>query len=147
MRLQHSDLHRILYDAAIRAGAEVEFNADVRLASPPAQGTSDGRPSVEFRDGTVHRHRLPRGPGSVGLLHGVVQGGSVGRDHVQLTEGSRDHMRMGQGVGGRYPGVVPVAVAVPDLVGQAEDRRHAAEARLVDDVFLAVEGRGGGPGV
>jgi salicylate hydroxylase len=50
MRLQYSDLHRILYDAAIRAGAEVIFNADVRLASPPAQGTSA---SVQLRDGTV----------------------------------------------------------------------------------------------
>ena len=53
MRLQYSDLHGIIYDAATRAGAEVIFNADVRLASPPPQGTSDGRPSVQLRDGTV----------------------------------------------------------------------------------------------
>lgn len=52
MRLQYSDLHRILYDAAIRAGAKVIFNADVCLASPP-QGTSHGRPSVQLRGGTV----------------------------------------------------------------------------------------------
>lgn len=43
----------MLYGAATRAGAEVIFNADVCLASPPAQGTSSGRPSVQLRDGTV----------------------------------------------------------------------------------------------
>jgi salicylate hydroxylase len=53
MRLQYSDLHRILYDAATRAGAEVIFNADVCLALPPAQGTSGGKSSVRLRDGTV----------------------------------------------------------------------------------------------
>lgn len=52
---QYSDLHKILYDAATRAGAEVIFNADVCLASPPAaQGSSASRkPSVQLRDGTV----------------------------------------------------------------------------------------------
>lgn len=54
MPLQYSDLHKILFDAAIRAGAEVIFNADVRFASPPAQGPSaSGKPSVQLRDGTV----------------------------------------------------------------------------------------------
>ncbi|KAH9004767.1 hypothetical protein EDB86DRAFT_1986536 [Lactarius hatsudake] len=49
MRYDH--LYQILYDAARRAGAEVIFNADVRLASPPARGTH--RPSVQLRDGTI----------------------------------------------------------------------------------------------
>ncbi|KAH9024901.1 hypothetical protein EDB84DRAFT_1564246 [Lactarius hengduanensis] len=49
MRYDH--LYQILYEAARRAGAEVIFNADVRLASPPARGTH--RPSVQLRDGTV----------------------------------------------------------------------------------------------
>jgi len=52
--IRYCDLHKMLYDAAIHAGAEVIFNADVRLASPPAQGTSgSARPSVKMRDGTV----------------------------------------------------------------------------------------------
>ncbi|KAI9438895.1 FAD/NAD-P-binding domain-containing protein [Lactarius psammicola] len=51
--MRYSDLHQILYDAATRAGAEVIFNADVRLASPPARGKSGGKPSVQLRDGTV----------------------------------------------------------------------------------------------
>jgi salicylate hydroxylase len=53
-QMRYSDLHEILYDAATRAGAEVILNADVRLASPPAQGSSaSGKPSVQLRDGTV----------------------------------------------------------------------------------------------
>jgi 2-polyprenyl-6-methoxyphenol hydroxylase-like FAD-dependent oxidoreductase len=81
MRLQYSDLHRILYDAAIRAGAEVRFNADVHLASPPAQGTSA---SVQLRDGTIlHADMIIGADGQHSTVRYSVQGKHV---EPQATE-------------------------------------------------------------
>ncbi|KAI0305849.1 hypothetical protein B0F90DRAFT_1623939 [Multifurca ochricompacta] len=61
--MRYSDLHEILYSAAVKAGAEVIFNVDVCLVSPPLRpGTSTSgstpclpreRPSVLLSDGTV----------------------------------------------------------------------------------------------
>jgi salicylate hydroxylase len=73
--VQYSDLHRILYDAAIRAGAKVIFSADVRLASPPAQGTSA---SVQLRDGTVlHADMIIGADGQHSTVRTSVQGKHV----------------------------------------------------------------------
>ncbi|KAI0255935.1 hypothetical protein BJV78DRAFT_1174599 [Lactifluus subvellereus] len=58
--IRFSDLHDILYNAAVRAGAQVIFNTNVRSASPPSLSglhstahTSRERPSVQLSDGTV----------------------------------------------------------------------------------------------
>lgn len=57
---QFSDLNDILYNAAVRAGAQVIFNTNVCSASPPSKSgrgptahTSRERPSVQLSDGTV----------------------------------------------------------------------------------------------
>jgi len=78
MRLQYSDLHKILHDAATRAGAEVIFNADVHLASPPARGTSSEKPSVQLRDGTVlHADIIIGADGQHSTVRTSVQGKRV----------------------------------------------------------------------
>jgi salicylate hydroxylase len=59
-RPQHCDLHEILYNAAVDAGAKVIFDTRVCLASSPSLSgpsptthTSRERPSVQLSDGTV----------------------------------------------------------------------------------------------
>jgi 2-polyprenyl-6-methoxyphenol hydroxylase-like FAD-dependent oxidoreductase len=58
--LQYSDLHEILYDAAVRAGVQVIFDTQVSFAEPPCYPESSGdslpscdRPSVHLSDGTI----------------------------------------------------------------------------------------------
>jgi 2-polyprenyl-6-methoxyphenol hydroxylase-like FAD-dependent oxidoreductase len=55
--LQYSDLHEILYTAAVRAGVEVIFDTKVSFAEPPCHPESSDnscdRPSVHLSDGTV----------------------------------------------------------------------------------------------
>ena len=65
--LQYSDLHEMLYDAAIRAGVQVIFDTQVSFVEPPCYSESseselsDGssplpscdRPSVHLTDGTI----------------------------------------------------------------------------------------------
>jgi salicylate hydroxylase len=81
MWLQYSDLHRILYDAAIRAGAEVRFNANIYLASPPAQGTSA---SLQLCDGTIlHADMIIGANGQHSTVRSSIQGKCV---EPQATE-------------------------------------------------------------
>ncbi|KAH9975995.1 hypothetical protein BGW80DRAFT_1295721 [Lactifluus volemus] len=57
--IRHGDLMEILYNAAVRAGAEVVFDSSVCLVSPPLSSpgpktaTSRERPSVQLSDGTT----------------------------------------------------------------------------------------------
>jgi 2-polyprenyl-6-methoxyphenol hydroxylase-like FAD-dependent oxidoreductase len=57
---QYDDLREILYNAAVRAGAEVIFDSSVCLASPPSlsrpgptTSTPHQRASVQLSDGTA----------------------------------------------------------------------------------------------
>lgn len=120
--VQHEDVHRLLYDLAVKAGAEIIFGAQVAGVTP-----SEEMPSITLANGETHRADViiaADGPNS--FIRGMI------------LEGEESPRPEGHTI---FGGIIPAADMQDDeefksLVGSPEVRTRAPAPSQV--VYLIV---------